>query len=167
MAAPWRPSLWSSCDYWAPESRRQLRSVCLHASRVCWASNTLSSHSLCVCVCFCAQVVNMTQAAEVARTETDLELAGRKGLKKLSSCLNVASLYFTHNTDAKNRGYWIQRQHKWGSREPQDTHNKHASPCRGQTEVSELLSVLLLFADVCVTFWFLFYVKFWCFFISV
>lgn len=74
-------------------------------SCVCWASNTLSSHSLCVC----AQVVNMTRAAEVVGAETDLELAGRKGLKKLSSCLAVFSLYFTHNTDAKNRGDWIQR----------------------------------------------------------
>lgn len=51
----------------------------------------------------------MTRAAEVVGAETDPELAGRKGLKKLCSCLVVFSLYFTHNTDAKNRGDWIQR----------------------------------------------------------
>lgn len=119
-------------------------------SCVCWASNTLSSHSLCVC----AQVVNMTRAAEVAGAETDLELAGRKGLKKLSSCLAVFSLYFTHNTDAKNRGDWIQRhtinRGVW-------TFSSFASLCW----CSCLILVFVSFS------WFLlFYMKCWCFFIS-
>lgn len=57
MAALWRPSLWRSSDS---------TGHCVYLW-VCWASNTLSSHSLCVC----AQVVNMTRPAEVAGAETD------------------------------------------------------------------------------------------------